>query len=776
MLHVEVPPLPPGVRKADYRPLKRLKRALEDDYETQYIGGRNSGKAMNKKRKTFGESWEREKEGQQSARKTEAQQGSTLPASTARSGPRRDTTAEKRASGTSDLQQTPSTSTATDFRRPPPPSPVPAALPGLPKPSVGPTTPVASSAVHRPPSKSHSIASKTGRDNAASSIQELTANKLRVHTAQHLSPTATYFNTRFAQPWLKDDPTEWAALGVRATMECLRPGKFSWDQRLSSDVGEEGDEGEANDLSFGVGGTLLWRGCSSDEEEEIPLIMVRLQNRKQETIEAPKVAEHKTKISTVTSRKSGDGTSGTIQPPVTPMPKVDLTKVLKERSLSARRAYSTKERNTHTGVRTRHDVEPSDPSASIASPSRRQPQSRITSEYRPEPPPYLSEKARGKQKAVDPHPPDMDSHRAYTTTLSCPVMADLPDPNVGSYTANASAGEPSTMVPAFAPSSEPVHQRHGDPFRPFQVNVDDLFLPSHNPAISVFNGLDIVEGFNAYDDPFGMLTDEKDSQLATVNSTFLEGVHDDAHTMMDAMELDFEVPGIISEEDMEIEDQRPQDIIYRDELLKMKSSYQPAAGSPIISLSNSSSSSSSTSSRSSRSLSRAPTSTRSISQAAVGRTSSPEFPDVHATSRSSNEEHAQLSNSNSTSPFPIPRVQRRPSYSRTRVLDTITDEEEEEVRQDLDIVNKISSISDGHFIPIPDSKDEPLRERPTPEQRPGTPPAVPVATLAVIARRGQEWECGQDNTFCHQCRRTTHRLKMTCICKKRFCNRCISIR
>jgi hypothetical protein len=57
----------------------------------------------------------------------------------------------------------------------------------------------------------------------------------------------------------------------------------------------------------------------------------------------------------------------------------------------------------------------------------------------------------------------------------------------------------------------------------------------------------------------------------------------------------------------------------------------------------------------------------------------------------------------------------------------------------------------------------------------GSPEPVLKQAKAPLPRN-RAWPTGPDQSFCHQCRRKTYYLKMTCVCQKKYCSRCIAIR
>jgi hypothetical protein len=180
-------------------------------------------------------------------------------------------------------------------------------------------------------------------------------------------------------------------------------------------------------------------------------------------------------------------------------------------------------------------------------------------------------------------------------------------------------------------------------------------------------------------------------------------------------------------------------------------------------------------------------------QALVGRTPSPEFPQYDAGDFSS-QDHATAptqtralhTSSHSSSVF----VPRKPTSSRAKTLTVAGDEDEEErgVRQRYALELYESSDSDGRL-----SKSEALSRLRRPWQR-ASPvknkplavksrellskdrKSVPKQTKPTARRSKEEWPTGTEESYCHQCRHKTRRLKMICPCDKRFCNRCVGLR
>lgn len=669
------------------------------------------------------------------------------------------------------------------------------------------------------------------------SPQEPVIRGLEVHTVCHHSPIVTYFHTRFVRNVLKSGPDEWSAPDMRADKKCIKSRGFSWNSYSSfSGAGSEVTDEDEEEARFDIGGSVLWEGCSSDEEEQEGFQLQTMQEQKgnqgcQEDVKEMLDASRKGREPSVVPRTvvphPGSMDTAYMQPTM-PVPKIDLSQVLRsQKTASARRKRKAKEGEGGTATPL--------PASRSAQANRTVPQtssSHIQPQLLPqpssaqlsEPPRYLSEKARGKQKAIDPTPASPGQHSAYHNTLLSPIAAtDFCDPIMYSPTNTfggshhpvslheifernleehtvfdmelldksrdsgegpSAAGAPVT-IPNLASPSSTLYRADGSPFRS-QSNTD-LFLISSLSSVgpSMFRPLD---AFASYHDPNRVSLDgEKGEQVMTINPAFLDGGHEDSSSnYLNETDLKLKLGGMADDEQVIEVGKGTLEANIHNETLDADVEHQPVAGSPITR----SPSASSSSSRPSRSQSPFSAPARPGLTPLFynfGRTSrTPEFLDHQVGSCVPQAEDGPPISSHSTS---LALAEHKFSNSRAKAFGADEDEAEEEaeVQQNLEA----TSTSDEDFIGSSESEDSrPSRQarRTGPIIRKKHPKAEPLparstsasaftpAKDSISVSRAQEWECGEEVSYCHQCRRKTSRLKMTCLCEKKFCNRCISVR
>ncbi|KAF9451451.1 hypothetical protein P691DRAFT_773119 [Macrolepiota fuliginosa MF-IS2] len=869
LAYIEIPPLPPGKHKTDYRPpkddryLERQKVRKEEPLEYRLSDRRRAYlKEREKERK---EEREIDVQAQRVRKKLQKRERQKVTGATQTKSPastvvpivpsnymsyQRRSQRKKSLSLASSIRETPpesvssvrnlvagagvprckpksSASILSVSSRSDPSLSVPS--PPLDQSGLRPN-PITASVSNAPGSIIHPIPFQLLLSNAVdtidSSLQEPKVQRLPVHTAEHPPPAVTYFHTRFVQNEV--DPDEWTVLGTLVSKRCAQACGSILDGPPSI-RGSEGEEGEGAEL--GVGGTVLWGGCSSDEEKE--------EEQQSQVIQGQKLVRAGVKMKEMLPRDERrsdlmlstgsvkDSLDDVSQPPMTPIPKVDLSKAWKAQKTASMKKSRAKERVRDVYADVSELVTTSDTrrvqTDGTSSPSRL---SSSTTFAQPHPQPqavaqsspfqqYLSEKARGKQRAIDTIPTDTASNHA---TLSSPTAAsgfrdqntysptntttdsyqpvnplEMFDKNMeeyfvfdmeSPYKRRESEGDPSSArIPEIIPGLSPPSSMRppGDPF--CSESNRDLF-PAFSTSISGPSVFDSLGEFNPFEDPFvaSLSNEEGVQQMTTINPAFLDGsCHENwSNGDISATQLELEFGGMTTAEEIEGEESMSEEEEMRVKPYEdvSRAGYQPVAGVPIVVSSSSSSSSSRLQSFSGR-----PGSTPLVD--VTGGTSSPEFSGYYTNNQWTS---AQATTSHSSPSF-IP-VQRKHPGLRIQPVMSGYEAEGEEIQKDLD-APEVSSTSGDEYDGSTDSEDLSL-SRPTrhsgsvmkkksPKAKPSPAMSTPAlaatpAKVVLPAQQRREWECGNELSPCHQCRTRSYKLKMTCLCKKKFCNRCTALR
>jgi hypothetical protein len=763
MLYVEVPPLPEGANKLEYRPFKRVKRTHDDAESASRSRGRGRYRRVNGRA--------RGARRQSSTRKVRSLSVLSLATTPSSHVVRRGQAGQSETM----LSKPPARSAMMTSRQ------ASATERGI-NTAASISTTYHSSSQSLPPALS----------SQSPSPFELGIQDHRVHDAKHSSPVVAYFNTRHYRLCLEEDLTSWILLGAQILTKCLGPRKLGCVREMKLNDGEEIDEGD-----YEVGGSMSWEGCSDNGEEESPVS--QLQKRRGKIATRSGLDVRKPRSSVGVQEKPSE-TSSVTRPLGMAVPKVDLKKVLKEKM-----STTTSSRKLKRDMKKGRPAETPDIPVPVLfqaqsksqsqSQSQHSPRSPVAVEQQPKLRPYLSEKARGKQKAVDTDLVEPDFHgdlRSVTvpspttqgilhvdtlpTTINSPTWSRSVEQYIAFDASTTKLGGGSNSdadgdAPNFAYDPYDTNQ-----FLSSRTHVDDLFLPSHDVEPSIFNdGINLMEGTDAYHDPYGLLMSvEKEVQPTTVDPTLLGGNAFDHAT--DEVGLTFGVTSLMDDTDStEFEGRRLQDVpTDAQQSLGMKTGYEPILGSPIISAVRSSSRSSNVSPRSSQQPS-TPLHSRSISATLLGRTSSPEFSDYDIPSQ------VRLP-SVTRGPRSIKRARTAPSASRRNII-VSSEDEEEEVRRGLEYFDAFST-SDEDFIPPSGLENESKdvdRARPASLKSKrrflvssSAEPVVPAVVKNI--QRGQNWECGPIRSCCHYCRTSSNKLKMVCPCGSKYCNRCIALR
>jgi len=501
---------------------------------------------------------------------------------------------------------------------------------------------------------------------------------IELQNLEHVPAAIVYFNTRFSQNTLPED--RWIILGTRARLNCVKSRGSLLEYNNEEQMETEGN--------LSAGAPLWWRGCTFSDEQSSSSC-----RKEQEGM-------------TMTEKLSGKDDFGRAASSTTLMsvPKLDLAEIYKSQNSASsqkgqpRRGRSVKVQSTgplNTLV------------ADSASSEETQGQPTIVviqqdTSY------HLSEKARGKQKAVDPD--FLDDTMPYLPTAPTDTLPssypsfdphDAFDRNMGDYVAFSLSMDKSldhgsenntigSMFPLAAVSTSPsptiVPQYHKNPFRS-QSNLKDIFLAPQAPGSPVSNSLDSTGNGNYWqpNDPCRITCLEGENnldELTTINPAFLGG----------GLE------------------------VYDGDLQDSSSSSSPQSASTW------------------------PSQTQNYA--------------------------VQLS--------------RMPVNANSLVSDKNQDKGDRQVPRGL--VNCLEE-SAGSFL----SKDAPFTK--LPYQTLATQMEEPLKTTFKYSesmsshtrqkaprRHKQQWPMGKEDAYCHQCRRKTRYLKMSCPCSKRYCSRCMALR
>jgi hypothetical protein len=765
MLYVEVPPLPQGVKKLEYRPFKRIKRTHDD---VEYFPESVSTNSWGRERRDY----ERAKYPRRHASTRPGRSPSVLSLATTASShvlygrqkrqPKLSLSQPLAPSAMKTPRQVPVTEGRITTMAPV-------------------STTYYSSFQPRPPAPSIQSPSPV----------ELGIQNPRIRDAEHLPPVVTYFNTRHHRLDFKEDLTSWILLGAQILMKCLGPRRLSCVKDLKLDDGDEIDEGD-----YSVGGPVCWEGCSGGGDEEESSVG-QSQERRSKNAPRSELDVRKPQPSVGVQKRPSEKSSATRSLGIS-VPKVQSTKGLEEKTSTMTSAPKSKQ-----DVKKGRPAEtPEMPVQAVSqSQSQGEPRSPAAAGQEPESRPYLSEKARGKLKAVNTDFAETDFHGDLPSdTATSPTTAQgLLDVGALSPTINSPTW-PRSVEQYITFDASPVklgegsnHHAPNIPYALYDTNqflssrarMDDIFLPPHDVGPSIFNdGINIMEKIDAYDEPYDVLMNaekEKEVQPTTINPTLLGGsTFDTFDHATDQMGLTFGVTSLMDDTDgTEIENHKVSDVTtHSQQSLGIKAGFEPILGLPIVSTERSSSSSWNVSPRSSQPPS-TPLQSRSISATPLGRTSSPEFSDSNVPS--------QLRLSSLTKePRAVTPIQTAASASH-QDDDVSSEREEAEVQRGLDFLDDFST-SDEDFIPVSDLENEsegadsvrPATPRPRRRSSASSPaelvPAGPLPVVTKKFRQGQKWECGPIRSCCHYCRTSSNKLKMICPCGSRYCNRCLALR
>ncbi|KXN85897.1 hypothetical protein AN958_10739 [Leucoagaricus sp. SymC.cos] len=797
---VEIPPLPPGKHKADYhfpRVPKRARRVDSDDDDTEY-------KKSEQQRLRREREGKRERERLEKMRASSATAPQTCPSSVSASatsgydnsqqhnqekksvlsglsmGRSNGTPLSQRTLSSREVREGSSTnlSTPTSRQRHLPTS---LSLPLCDSQIVPTLTPL------KPPVSSTTPVPQTREPSPIVSREGFIAQPLKVRSAQHPSATAVYFNTRFTQG-RQGTAIEWALLGRLATMNCVKSNKpFRCDQLL-----DRGGGGEAED-NFSVGGPLLWKNCClAEKNEALPEVVDQPQkDAEKATLKVDMAQLLQTKRKASAGAKDGGK-----------RPRRDGNEQTDDRVwIPAHETPSSSQQTTTTVV---------NHTSPIVSQHQR--------------PPHLSEKAWGKQRTINPDSVDIISIHPTPATTSAPTSTfnsptntvgvsyhasnphDDLDRNLESYLAFSLSPEKScdqlngdsdlagsskfsTIMAAgldlsSAPSSTVAALHDGNIFRSQgSSDKDNLFLPSHGLVSPVLKSLGVDSGIYSFDDTLDSFLNEggKDGQLiTTIDPAMLGGVSGTDDVFQDGgLELEFGFGGGIAEE-LKIDSQTAG-------ALNLVSGYQSDAGSPIASPATSTSSlarlAKSLSPRSSPSASPSPPDV-------VGGTSSPEFSEYdpgQSALVTLQEYRSSHASSRLSSVFML-------LNSRSSRVEALADDEDDDDAEEKEVQMGLvldHESSDDDFVGSSSSEDTPPTRRPRRQSIPAKKKLTTSRTSAVLSkesspvknqpkqtapRRKEEWPKGEAESYCHQCRRKTFYLKMTCLCGKKYCNRCVALR
>jgi len=552
-------------------------------------------------------------------------------------------------------------------------------------------------------------------------IQDIESRNL-----EHVPAAIVYFNTRFSQNRL--DANKWITVGTRAHLNCV---KSHWSFLKYKNEEQKDKEG---DLSAGA--PLLWRGCTfSDEQSSSSCRKERAGIAMTEKL----------------SGKIGFGRSAS-STTSTPIPKLDLAEVYKSQISAS--SWKGQRRRGRSVKLQRENLTGSLNTLVADSTSSEETQVQPTVVTQQDIPYHLSEKARGKQKALDPDflddtMPYLPTAPTDTLTSSYPSFDphDAFDREMGDYVAfslsldkSSDHGSESNMTGSTFPlaavstsHSPPISpQYHKNPFRP-QSNLEDIFLAPQAPDSPVLSSLDSTGNGNylQLNDPCRIACLEGKNnldELTTINPAFLGGglevydgdsqdfSTDSALSRMSAIEI---TSGLKGDLDTTVSD---------DTQPGLMRGHQSTIDSPFSTVSSTSSS---------RSASTWPSQTRNYA--------------------------VQLS--------------RVPVNAKTLLSDK--DQDREVPRR---LMNSLEE-SVGSFL----SKDMPSTR--LPHRTLATQIKEPLKTTfkysesmfprtrrKATGRRGQQWPVGKEEAYCHQCRRKTRYLKMSCPCSKRYCSRCMALR
>ena len=551
---------------------------------------------------------------------------------------------------------------------------------------------------------------------------------IELQNLEHVPAAIVYFNTRFSQNTV--DASKWILLGTRARLNCVKSHR--------SFLGDKNEEQKETEGDLSAGAPLSWRGCTSSDE---PSSSSRRKEQAGITI-AEKL-----------SGKVGLGRAAS-SPTSTPFPKLDLAEVYKsQNSASSQKG----QRRRGRGVKLqREDLTGSLNTVADNSASSEETQVHPTIVAIQDISFRLSEKARGKQKAVDPDflddtIPYLPTAPTDTPPSSYPTFDphDTFDRNMGDYVSfslsldkpsdygsenNMTGSAFSLAAVSTSHSSTIVPQYHKNPFRS-QSNLEDIFLAPQalgSPESSSFNSTG-NGNYLQLNDPCRIVCLEGENnldELVTINPAFLGGgpeVYDGdlqdssidlALGRMSATEITLGHKGDLNttvSSDTQLDSMKGQ-------------------------------------------------STTDSSFSTVSSSSSPQ---------SSSTWSSQTRN------YPV-KSSRVPVDTKTLVSDKDQDEEDREVPRGL--VDCLEE-SAGSFL----SKDVPPTK--LPHQTLATQIKQPLnITLKhsksmfsrtrqkARGRPGQQYPMGKEEAYCHQCRRKSRYLKMSCPCSKKYCSRCMALR
>lgn len=549
---------------------------------------------------------------------------------------------------------------------------------------------------------------------------------IELQNLEHVPAAIVYFNTRFSQNTV--DASKWILLGTRARRNCV---KSHWS--FLEYKNEEQKETE-DDLSAGA--PLSWRGCTSSDE---PSSSSR--RKKQAGIS----------ITEKLSGKVGLGRAAS-SPTSTSIPKLDLAEVYKsQNSASSQKG----QRRRGRGVKLqREDIINSLNTVADNSTSSEETQVQPTIvAIQQDTSVRLSEKARGKQKAVDPDflddtMPYLPTAPTDTPPSSYPTFDphDAFDRNMGDYVAfslsldkSSDHGSDNNMtgstfpLAAVSTSHSPtiVPQYHKNPFRS-QSNLEDIFLapqalgsPESSSLNSTGNGnylqlndpcrIACLEGGNNLD------------ELTTINPAFLGGGPEvyDGDSQDSSMDLALD----------------------RISATEITSGHLDTTVSSDTQLD----------------LTKGQSTTDS-SFSTVSSSSSPQ---------------SSSSWSSQTRNYAV-KSSRRPVNAKTLVPNKDQGEEDREVPRGL--VNCLEE-SASSFL----SKDMPPTKllhqtlatqikQPLKITLKHSESMFPHTRQKARGRPRQDFPMGKEEAYCHQCRRKTRYLKMNCPCSKKYCSRCMALR
>lgn len=849
--YVEIPPLPLSKRKKDYRPLLGRKR-VNLGYSVYWEGG------SQQEEESVSE-YEPNRTGRASVRGRRAQRGRAKE-STGHKGRRKEVSVQSKAQHvlpearltarqrSQRAKSTPSTILSLRYpseeppqsplgstqtieipdspqqkpSAPPPPPPLPA-LPRAKSPSVVAISPPPQTessprlAKATLPHPNTNIVTATPHHTTDGqrplpSHDESDAEKIQVYTVFHPPPTIIYFNTRFVQNAWNGDSAAWASSGVHATRRCVRPKGFIRDT-----ISSENGGGQEGGLQLDVGGRVAWDGCSTDEEQEVEELLLKSQSeewawgRTTGAVKAGRKLNIQPCIAPMDDLRSAPGPV-----PMTPIPKVDLVQVLKsQKAASAQRSQKAKKREGKAAKREARPFATAPISTSISAtqtstqaprswPPQPSPESGAGLQQLSQPPRYLSAKARGKQKAVEPEPIDIiapsfrdaivlsptstvsasyhsaNPHESFDRQMEDYIVFDLvPSPEKQPREAGTSGDSNSAKLVAnsIPTASSSSAAQNNSPYRWQHPNThtSDLFLylsPPRDPAPSILGHLDGL-ALDSFYDSFGLLPEgEKSEQMSTVNPAFLSSNHDDYGT-------DLELDGVTNEgKVLERGEYARKDELgprISDEGAGVRPGYQTVRDPPIV-----------VSSRSSTSSYFPSTTSEGLGTIApallAARTSSPEFSDYRASNHVSRHQRLRDNRTSQTSSGRSSLAFASDSRARKKAL--IIDEGEEDESQRCFDLPETDSAADDRFMGSPSYEELSLPRRKW-QKRTKKAPLVrlvqPVASTVTVAstrqfEREPEWELCDEESYCHQCRNKTRRLKMTCLCEKKFCIRCMTVR